>query len=111
MANPDPAAAGTAPPPLAKRIAPLLALGPFLAPYRRAIVLAVVALIVAASAALAFPAAGRLAIDHGFTAATTANAGRYFFGLMGVMVLLGVSSASRFYLVTWIGERVVADIR
>jgi ATP-binding cassette subfamily B protein len=111
MANSNPAAAKSAPPPLAKRIAPLLALKPFLAPYRRMIVLAVVALIVAASAALAFPAAGRLAIDHGFTAATSANAGRYFFGLMGVMLLLGVSSASRFYLVTWIGERVVADIR
>ena len=111
MANSNPAAAKTAPPPLAKRIAPLLALRPFLAPYRRMIILAIVALIVAASATLAFGVAGRLAIDHGFTAATSANAGRYFFGLMGVMVLLGVASASRFYLVTWIGERVVADIR
>lgn len=111
MANPDPAAADTVRPPIAKRIAPLLALGPFLAPYRRMIVLAVIALIVAAGATLAFGAAGRLAIDHGFTAVTTANAGRYFFGLMAVMVLLGLASASRFYLVTWIGERVVADIR
>jgi ATP-binding cassette subfamily B protein len=75
------------------------------------IVLAVVALIVAASAALAFPAAVRLAIDHGFTASTMANAGRYFVGLMAVFVVLGIGSASRFYLVTWIGERVVADIR
>jgi ATP-binding cassette subfamily B protein len=75
------------------------------------IVMAVIALIVAAGATLAFPVAGRLAIDHGFTAATTVNAGRYFFGLMAVMVLLGLASASRFYLVTWIGERVVADIR
>jgi ATP-binding cassette, subfamily B, bacterial len=111
MANPTPAATDTVRAPIAKRIAPLLALGPFLAPYRRMIALAVVALVFAASAALALPAAARFAIDHGFTAATTGTAGRYFFGLMGVMVLLGVSSASRFYLVTWIGERVVADIR
>jgi ATP-binding cassette subfamily B protein len=111
MANPNPATANTVRPPIAKLIAPLFALGPFLAPYRRAIALAVIALIVAASATLAFPVAGRMAIDHGFTASTTANAGRYFLGLMAVMVLLGLASASRFYLVTWIGERVVADIR
>lgn len=96
--------------PAAKRIAPLFALGPYLAPYRRMIVLAVIALIVAASATLAFPAAGRQAIDH-ISAVTDANAGRYLIGLMGVMVVLGLASASRFYLVTWIGERVVADIR
>jgi ATP-binding cassette, subfamily B, bacterial len=111
MATPNPAPADTARPPIAKRIAPLLALGPYLAPYRRMIILAGIALIVAASATLVFPAAGRLAIDNGFTAATTARAGRYFVGLMLVFVVLGIGSASRFYLVTWIGERVVADIR
>ena len=94
-----------------KQLTPLRALMPFLIPYRGMIIAAAIALIVAAAAALVLPAAVRGVIDHGFSAADAANIGRYFLALIGVAALMGVASATRFYLVTWIGERVVADVR
>ena len=48
---------------------------------------------------------------HGFSSADSGHIGRYFLKLLGVTALIGVASATRFYLVTWIGERVVADVR
>src|SRR6266850_3315838 len=97
--------------PASKKLAPLRALRPFLKPYRGMIAAAGVALIVAAVAALILPAAVRGVVDHGFSAADAANIGRYFLALIGVAALMGVASATRFYFVTWIGERVTADVR
>jgi len=55
--------------------------------------------------------AARLVIDRGFNASESAHIGRYFLGLLAVTVVMGLASASRYFLVTWIGERVVADVR
>jgi ATP-binding cassette subfamily B protein len=72
---------------------------------------AAISLIVAAMATLVLPAAVRGVIDHGFSRADAANIGRYFLALIAVAAIMGIASATRFYLVTWIGERVVADVR
>jgi ATP-binding cassette subfamily B protein len=95
----------------ARRLAPLAALAPFLKPHRGLILLALLALAIAAGASLLLPVAARQVIDHGFSARESAHIGRYFLGLLAVTVVMGLASASRYYLVTWIGERVVADVR
>jgi len=94
-----------------KKLAPLRALGPFLKPYRGMIAAAGLALIVAAIASLILPIAVRGVVDHGFSTADAAIIRSYFLPLIGVMGLLGIASATRFYFVTWIGERVTADVR
>jgi len=97
--------------PPSKKLAPLKALTPFLKPYRGMIAAAGVALIVAAIASLILPIAVRGVVDHGFSTADAAIIRSYFLPLIGVMGLLGIASATRFYFVTWIGERVTADVR
>jgi ATP-binding cassette, subfamily B, bacterial len=97
--------------PVSKKLTSLGALKPFVMPYRGMIAAAGAALIVAAMATLVLPAAVRGVIDHGFSQEDAANIGRYFLALIAVAAVMGIASASRFYLVTWIGERVVADVR
>lgn len=94
-----------------KHIAPLQQLLPFLAPYKARIGLALGALIVAASATLGMPVAVRYLIDAGFMADESVSVDKYFVALFVLAVVLAVFSATRFYLVSWIGERVVADLR
>jgi len=88
---------------------------PFLRPYRGRIVLAVLFLVLAAASTLVFPVALRGLIDEGFIRSdpgTRLMALReHFVALFGVGVALGVFSAARFYMVTWLGERVTADLR
>ena len=95
---------------------------PFLRPYRLQIAAAILFLVLAALTTLAFPMALRKLIDGGlgFAAGGTspaANGARlvalrdHFLALFGVGVALGVFSALRFYSVTWLGERVTADLR
>jgi ATP-binding cassette, subfamily B, bacterial len=92
---------------------------PFLRPYRVQIGLALLFLVMAAVSTLAFPLALRSLIDGGLVTTDKAtNAGsqvmalrNHFFVLFGVAVALGVFSAARFYVVSWLGERVTADIR
>ena len=92
---------------------------PFLRPYRLQIGLALLFLVMAAVSTLAFPLALRSLIDGGLvTTDKGVNAGNqvmalrnHFFALFGVAVALGVFSAARFYTVSWLGERVTADIR
>jgi ATP-binding cassette subfamily B protein len=69
------------------------------------------ALLVASGALLLTPIAVRYVIDFGFTSKDAASIDRYFFYLLGVVVLLGLFGAARAYFLTWLGERVVADIR
>jgi len=102
-------------------LATLKGLLPFLAPYRREFVLAGIALVLAAAATLAVPYAFRQMIDIGFGAASVGDAiGRagseahidlYFLALFGVACVLGVATAARFYMVSWLGERVTSDLR
>jgi ATP-binding cassette subfamily B protein len=107
---------------------------PFLLPYRRQFVLAGIALLVAAGATLAIPYAFKQMIDHGFGAARAVsasgvaagaasaagaavaggsiqNVNATFLALFGVAAVLAVATAARFYTVSWLGERVTADIR
>jgi len=88
-------------------------LAPFLRPYRRRLAAAFVLLCVAATATLVVPAAFKQLIDHGFAQGAHAQAGvdRYFLGLFGVSCVLAAATAGRFYAVSWLGERVVADLR
>ena len=95
-------------------LATLKALLPFLAPYRRQFVLAGIALLVAAAATLAIPYAFRQMIDLGFGtpgSQSVRHINTYFLALFGVACVLAVATAARFYLVSWLGERVTADIR
>ncbi len=90
------------------------ALLPFLAPYRARIGLAGMALLVAAAATLAIPYGFRQLIDLGFSNAGSAQAEHvngYFVALFLVACVLAVATAARFYMVSWLGERVTADIR
>jgi ATP-binding cassette subfamily B protein len=102
------AAAGRA---KSRSLAPLRGLLPFLGPYRWTILAAVVAMLIAATATLVLPLAGRGLIDHGFNAAQAAAISKYFLAFLAVAGVMGVSSAVRYYFVTWTGERVIADVR
>ena len=94
-----------------KDLRPLLKLLPFLAQYRKQAAIALVALIVASTATLVVPIAVRQVLDQGFNAANIELINRYFLVMFGVVLLLAMGSAVRLYYVTWIGERVVADVR
>ena len=73
---------------------------------------AVVALIFAAGATLWIPRTFQKVVDNGFAAnADTSRIAPYFEGLLGVVVILSIATALRFYFVSWLGERTVADIR
>jgi ATP-binding cassette subfamily B protein len=97
--------------PRSKSLSPLRALQPFLAPYRLTLLAALAALLIAAAAMLALPVALRQLIDHGLAANDASTINRYFVGFLAAAVVFGAFAALRFYLVTWLGERVVADLR
>ena len=84
---------------------------PFMAPYKGMLALATVFLLVSASASLAIPAAVREMIDHGFSQENAGLIDRYFLLVLVVALVLGGATAARFYCVTWLGERIVADMR
>ncbi len=98
---------------------------PFLRPYRGRIALALLFLVLAALATLLFPLALRSLIDNTLAVASTAPGGSaafdhgaqamalrgHFLTLFAVAVALGLFSAARFYMVSWLGERVTADLR
>ena len=85
---------------------------PFMAPYRQRFAFAGIALVVAATATLAIPYAFKQMIDLGFGGGgNSAHIDRYFLALFGVACVMAVATAARFYSVSWLGERVTADIR
>ncbi len=69
------------------------------------------ALVASTCVMLIIPLTVRLMIDQGFSAENAAMIDDYFLGLIGVALLMGITSSIRFFLVSWIGERVVADVR
>ncbi|HET9642580.1 MAG TPA: ABC transporter transmembrane domain-containing protein [Burkholderiaceae bacterium] len=93
----------------------LAGLLPFLRPYRGRIALALLFLLLAALSTLALPIALRSLIDHGVMAsdpgARVLALRGHFFALFAVGAALGVFSAARFYSVSWLGERITADLR
>ena len=97
--------------PRSRNIRALGMLGPFLLPYRWVMVAALAALAAAATATLVLPIAVRRMIDLGFSSENAAFVDQYFAGLFAIAAALAVFSALRFYLVSWLGEKVVADVR
>ena len=93
-----------------KKIGPLKALGPFMAPYRWMVLGALAALISTASLSLILPLAVRRVVD-GFAEESSALMDQYFSAAIAVAGLLAVATAIRYWLVTRLGERVIADIR
>lgn len=90
---------------------PLRMLWPFLRPYRLQMAGATLALIVAAGTVLGLGQGLRALVDRGFAAGNADLLNQALLVLMVVILLLGLSTFGRFYLVSWIGERVVGDIR
>ncbi|MEO7152791.1 MAG: ABC transporter transmembrane domain-containing protein [Burkholderiaceae bacterium] len=100
---------------MASDVRPLRGLLPFLRPYRLRIGLAALFLVLAAATTLVFPVALKLLIDQGLVAGDNGSRvmalREHFFALFAVGAALGVFSALRFYMVSWLGERVTADLR
>ena len=93
------------------RLRPLLALAPYVARYRWRAILAVISLTVAAITTLVVPIAVRRMIDFGFTPKGVAMINSYFSLMIAIVAVLALASASRYYFVMTIGERIVADLR
>jgi ATP-binding cassette subfamily B protein len=93
------------------KLRPLLELSPYVVRYRGRALLALVALTIAALTTLIVPVAVRRMIDFGFTPQGVALINSYFSVMVAVVAVLALASASRYYLVMTIGERIVADLR
>src|SRR5260221_13623413 len=105
---------GSAPAPGVSRkvkLKPLSRLMPYVARYRGRALAALLALVVAALTTLVVPVAVRRMIDFGFSDKAVALIDSYFAVMVLVVAVLAVSSALRYYLVTTLGERIVADLR
>jgi len=94
-----------------KRFGGLALLGPYLGPYRLRVALALLSLLVAAGTVLAFGACLRALIDRGFTQGRPDILNYALASLLAVAIVLAIASGARFYLVSWLGERVVGDLR
>ncbi len=94
-----------------KRLGPLLRLLPFVLRYKMFLIPAMLFLLLASGAQLSLPVLLRYAIDGGFLENNIEHVDRYFGWIALIGLIMAVSAALRFFFVTWIGERVVADIR
>jgi ATP-binding cassette subfamily B protein len=101
----------TADRPKAKSLKPLRELWSYLRPYRGSLALAMVFLFLASAAQLAIPLTARNLIDQGLASQSLRQIDQYFVVFLTVTVAYGVFAAIRYSLVTWLGERVIADIR
>lgn len=100
--------------PTTTRTQGLLSLSPFIKPYRWQVGFALLMLLAAAAATLVFPTALRKLIDGGLSSTSGNNPqdiAWYFAMLFGVAVALALFSGARFFMVSWLGERITADIR
>lgn len=94
-----------------RNLGPLRRLLPFLWPYKPHIAGAFVSLVVAAGTVLGMGTGLRMLVDRGFAGNDPAFLDGALLALLGIIVLLALATFGRFYLVSWIGERVVADLR
>ncbi len=98
--------------PKSRSLAPLRMVFGTALQYPREIALALVALVITSAATLAIPYRFKVIIDEAFTGnASETDIGHAFQYLLMIVVILGIGTALRFYFVSWLGERVVADIR
>ena len=104
-------AAGDATPKKPKSLRPLLMLRPYILRHARMLVLAGVALVISAIAMLAVPMAARRMVDYGFADRVGTFINQYFVMLIFIGLVISCASSARFFLVNWLGERVVSDVR
>ncbi len=97
--------------PPATAVRTLARIGAFLRPYRRQVVYAAIALVVAAAAVLAVGQGLRGVIDRGFATGDPAQLDRTLALMLGVVAVMAVATYTRYYFVSWLGERVTADLR
>ena len=90
---------------------PFLRLMPYLLKYKLILTAALVFLIIAAGAMIYFPIVIGDLVDEGFNIENPTQINRYVLAFVGVALLMGVAGAIRYLFVTWLGERVVADLR
>lgn len=93
-----------------KTISPLRGLFPFLSPYKGLMIAAAIALVFTASVSLALPRVVGEVVD-GFTLDALKQMDGYFIGIIFVMGAMAIGTGLRFYFVTKLGERVIADVR
>jgi len=106
MAEPVP------PAPQKRKLSNLLVVWGFTRRYKLQLLIAIVALLGSSATTLLIPRTFQLIIDHGFAAGVdTSRIGIYFQGLLLVVLALAVFTAVRFYFVSWLAERTVADLR
>ena len=89
----------------------LARVGRFLRPYRLQVAIALAALVVAAAATLAIGQGLKGVVDRGFAAGDAAELDRTLALMLGVIVVMAAATYTRFYFVSWLGERVTADLR
>lgn len=92
-------------------LAPLKMLKPYILKSPLILAAALVALVVSAGAMLSVPMAVRRMIDYGFSGDNGQLIDQYFMMLIAIGLVLALASASRYYFINWLGERVVADVR
>ena len=95
-----------------RKLSRLILLWRFARAYPAQLAAALTALVVAALSTLAIPQGLKLIVDNGFARGSNpAAVAPYFWAMLGIVVVMGIATAFRFYFVSWIGERVVADLR
>ena len=109
--HPQSAAAGAAAPVQSRKLRPLISLMPYITRYRWRALAALLALLTAAVTTLVVPVAVRRMIDFGFSRESVSLIDSYFAVMIAIVAVLALASAARFYLVTTLGERIVADLR
>ena len=96
--------------PSSKKIGVLRALIPYFVPYKFLVILALLALVITATVSLTLPVAARKVID-GFSAGNYTLLNQYFLAAVGIAAIFALGTGLRYYIVTRLGERVVADLR
>ncbi len=97
--------------PKASSLQPLKLALPFMRPYTARLLLAFTFLTIASVSMLTMPVAIRYVIDYGFSSDNAGSINTYFMALFCLAIIFAVFGSLRYYLIMWIGERVVADIR
>jgi ATP-binding cassette subfamily B protein len=97
--------------PKGSSLKPLKAIVPFMRPYKGTLALAIVVLLMASAVTGSLPVAARYLIDNGITTGNADKIDFYFKLVLGVILLISLLAAARLYLITWLGERIVTDIR
>ena len=96
--------------PSSKKVGVLRALVPYFAPYKFLVILALLALVITATVSLTLPVAARKVID-GYSAGNYTLLNQYFLAAVGIAAIFALGTGLRYYIVTRLGERVVADLR